>query len=383
MSYFLTEEQEAIRDLARRFTENEVRPRALEIYGPQSYQFIRAMGRKMGELGFFRLSMPESEGGMGAPKTTVLLVYEELAKESPALAIHMLLNGGFSKILLDLPATREKWFEKVMSGDASMSASGTDPRGGGNFSEWSDLATRDGDCFVLNGSKNYCSGAPYADLIVVFGLYRGTMWSFPIERGTPGLIITEDRKMGLGTAFGALTLSDVRIPVSQCLESSEWVKDGKLAGMTGHSAYSGLDISAMALGLAEGVFEKALEYARVRTNARSPILSLGAIQVKFVKMKAQIEAVRNMLYNAVRLLDEGRVDVMLNHMVKPLATEMAVDVARDCMQIFGGSGYCVDTGIERYLRDAMGLTIGEGTSDMHWSTVSALMEMPGARPGSF
>jgi alkylation response protein AidB-like acyl-CoA dehydrogenase len=383
MSYFLTEEQEAIRDVARRFTENEVRPRALELYGPKGHEFIRHMGKRMGDLGFFRLAMPESEGGMAVPHTTVLLVYEELAKESAALAIHVLLNGGIAKVLLGLPAAKEKWFEKVMSGDASMSASGTDPRGAANYTEWSDLAAKDGDHFILNGSKNYCSGAPYADLIVVFGLYEGTMWAFPIERGTRGFTVAEDRNMGLGTAFGALTLSDVRLPVSQCLEVPDWVKDRKLVGPTGKSAYSGLDISAMSLGMAEGVFEKTLEYARDRTNAGRPILSLGAIQVKFAKMKAQIEAVRNMLYNAVRLLDEGRIDKMLNHMVKPLATEMAVDVARDCMQVFGGSGYCFATGIERYLRDAMGLTIGEGTSDMHWATVASLMDMPGARPGSF
>ncbi len=320
---------------------------------------------------------------MAVPKTTLLLVYEELAKESPALAIHLLLNGSFSQVLLAMPAAREKWFEKVMSGEAVMSASGTDPRGAANYTEWSDLATKDADHFVLNGSKSYCSGAPYADLIMVFGLYQGTMWAFPLEPGLPGFTVREDKKMGMGTAFGALTLSEVRVPVSQCLEIPDWVKDRKLVGLTGKSTYNVLDISSMSLGIAEGVFEKTLAYARDRTNAGSPILALGAIQVKFAKMKAQIEAVRNMLYNAARLVDEGRLDAMLNHMVKPLATEMAVDVARDCMQIYGGSGYCFDTGIERYLRDAMGLTIGEGTSDMHWSTVSALMEMPGARPGSF
>ncbi|UZW57496.1 acyl-CoA/acyl-ACP dehydrogenase [Sphingobium sp. JS3065] len=383
MSYFLTEEQEAIRDVARRFTEKEVKPRALEIDGPNGHEVIRDLGKKMGDLGFFRLSMPESDGGMAAAKTTVLLVYEELAKESAALAIHLVLNGAFSSVLLGLPPAKEKWFEKVMSGDASMSASGTDPRGAANYSEWSDLAVKEGDHFILNGAKSYCSGAPYADLIVVFGLYQGNMWAFPIECGTVGFTVAEDRKMGLGTTFGALTLTDVRVPVSHCLEVPDWVKDRKLVGPTGKSAYTVLDISAMALGIAEGVFEKTLEYARERTNAGSPILSLGAIQVKFAKMKAQIEAVRNMLYNAVRLLDEGRVDKMLNHMVKPLATEMAVDVARDCMQIYGGSGYCIETGIERYLRDAMGLTIGEGSNDMHWSTVSAMMDMPGARPGSF
>lgn len=383
MSYFLTDEQEAIRDMARRFTENEVRPRALEAYGQGSHDFIRDMGRKMGELGFFRLAMPESEGGLAAPKTTVLLIYEELARESPVLALHVLLNGSFSQVLLNLPAAKAKWFEKVMSGDACLSASGTDPSGGANFSEWRDLATIEGDNFVLNGAKSYCTGAPYADLVIVFGLYQGTMWTFPVEREAPGLTVREDRQMGLGRSFGGLTLSNVRVPVSHCLDTSDWVRNRQLAGPTGYSVYSVLDISAMALGIAEGVFEKTLAYAAERTNAGKPILALGAIQVKFAKMKAQIESVRSMLYNATRLLDDGRMDMMLNHMVKPLATEMAVDVARDCMQIYGGSGYCIETGIERYLRDAMGLTIGEGTSDMHWSTVSALMEMPGARPGSF
>lgn len=383
MSYFLTEEQEAIRDVARRFTEKEVRPRALEIYGPGGHAFIREMGRKMADLGFFRLRIPEAGGGMGASKTTLLVVLEEISKESPGLAIHAMLNGTLPNLLFAMPATGDKWFERIMSGEASIAGSGTDPRGMANFAEWSDLAVRDGDDFVLNGSKSYCSGAPYADLILVVGLYEGTMWAFPIEAGQPGFTVAEDRKMGLGTTFGALTMSDVRVQASECVEMSSWVKNRKMVEPTGQSTGNVLEISSMALGIGEGVFDKTIDYARDRTNAGRPILTLGAIQVKLVKMKARIEAVRNMLYNAARLVDEGRDDKMLDHMVKPIATEMAVDVARDCMQIFGGSGYCFDTGIERYLRDAMGLTIGEGTSDMHWSTIATLMRMPGATTGTF
>lgn len=383
MSYFLTEEQEAIRDVARRFTEKEVKPRALEIYGPEGHEFILEMGRKMADLGFYRLPIPESAGGMSADKTTLLLVYEELSKESPALAIQAMQNGALPNLLLAMPQAREKWFEKLMAGEASISGSGTDPRGMANFGEWSDLAVRDGDDFVLNGSKNYCSGAPFADIIIVVGLYQGTMWAFPLDVGQPGFIVREDRKMGLGTTFGSLTMSDVRVPVSECLEMADWVKDQKMVHVSGQSNVNLLEISSMSLGIAEGAFAKTYEYLLDRTNAGIPILSLGAIQVKFAKMKAQIEAARNMLYNAAKLIDEGRQDKMLDHMVKPFVTEMAVDVARDCMQMFGGSGYCVETGIERYLRDAMGLTIGEGSSDMHWSTVSALMGMPGARPGAY
>ena len=383
MSYFLTADQESIREVARQFTEQEIAPRVQEIYGPGAHKFIREMGRKMGALDFFRITMPESEGGLEAPRTTLLLVYEELSKESPALALHVMLNAALPRMLLALPAAKDKWFDKVMNGEATMSGSLTDPQGSANFSEWTDLATRDGDDFILNGSRNYCTGAPYADLVIVMGLYKGTTWAFPIETGHPGFVVREDRQMGLGTTFGALTLSDVRIPVADCREMADWVKDGKLMQANGLSEINVLDISSMALGLAEGVFDKGLAYARERTNAGKPILELGAIQVKFAKMKADIEAVRSILYNAARLFDEGRQDKMLEHMVKPLATEMAVDVARNCMQTFGGSGYCVDTGIERYVRDAMGLTIGECTSDMHWSTVSKLMDMPGARLGSF
>lgn len=383
MSYFLTEEQESIRDVAQRFTQNEVRPRALELYGPNSHNFIKEMGKRMADLGFFRIAVPESAGGMEAPRTTLLIVYEELSKESPALALHIMLNGVLPTMLLAMPKAKEKWFEKVLDGEATMAGAGTDPRGLANFSEWDDLAERDGDYFVLNGTRNWCTGAPYADLIIIFGLYQGTTWAFPVDVGTAGLVVGEDRKMGLGTTFGAITMTDVRVPVADSLEMDGWVKNRQLVQANGHSTINVLDVSAMSLGIAEGVFDKAFEYAKMRTNAGKSILTLGAIQVKFAKMKAQIEAVRNILYNAARLLEEGRQDKMLEHMVKPLATEMAVDVARECMQLFGGSGYAVETGIERYLRDAMGLTIGECTSDMHWSTVSTLMGMPGARLGSF
>jgi alkylation response protein AidB-like acyl-CoA dehydrogenase len=356
----------------------------MELYGPKGHTFIKEMGKKMADLGFFRIPVPESAGGLGAPRTTLLVVYEELSKESPALALHLMLNGVLpTMLLMGMPAAREKWFEKVLDGEATMAGAGTDPRGLANFSEWSDLAVRDGDHFILNGSRSYCTGGPYADLVIVFGLYKGTTWAFPLDVGTPGLIIREDEKMGLGTSFGALTMSDVRVPVAESLEMSAWVKDRKLVQANGHSTINVLDISSMSLGLAEGVFEKTFEYALQRTNAGKSILTLGAIQVKFAKMKAQIECARNMIYNAARLLEEGRQDKMLEHMVKPIATEMAVDVARSCMQLHGGMGYCVETGIERYLRDAMGLTIGECTSDMHWSTVATLMDMPETRLGSF
>lgn len=383
MSYFLSEEQQAIRDVARRFTENEVRPRVMELYGPDSHRFILEMGRRMAELGFLRLPIPECAGGLQVPRTTLLIVYEELSKECPALALHLMLNGVLPAILLGMPAAKDKWFEKVLAGEATMTGAATDPRGVANFSEWSELAVLDGDTFVLNGTRNYCTGAPYADLIIVFGLYQGTTWAFPLETGTPGFVVREDPKMGLGTTFGAMTLTDVRIARSQCMEMPGWVKDKQMVQANGLSVINTLDISSMALGLAEGVFEKAFAYARERTNAGQPVLSLGAIQAKFAQMKAQIETTRCLLFSIARLLEEGRQDKMLEHIIKPVATEMAVDVARQCMQTFGGAGYCTETGIERYLRDAMGLTIGECTSDMHWSSVASLMGMPGARLGSF
>lgn len=383
MSYFITEEQELIRNVARQFTEEEVKPRVSELYGPNSHIFMREMGKRMADLGFFNLILPESMGGLGDSMTTMLLVEEELSKECPALGLHVMLQGVCLTNFLPTPVAAEKWVPRILSGEYVVAYSMADPKGLANFSEWDDLAVLDGDEYVLNGSgRNFSTGGTFADVLLFWGMYKGDLMSFIVEVGAPGLTIHEEPKMGLGTSFGNYTLNNVRVTKDY---AGMTVENKQEKENEGADTLSVLHISSMELGAAEGVLAKTIEFLKARTIAGQVAASRQDLQVKLVKMQTKIELLRALIYDASRLRDEGRgsENPALPHMCKAFADEVCVETARRCMQLHGGLGYCAETGIERYMRDAMGLSIGECTADMHRSTIAYFMGLPGARMGTF
>jgi len=383
MSYFFDEDQILMRNIVRQFVEEEVKPRATEIYGGNAHGFWRDMHKRLCELGLMTANMPTELGGLGAPPSTLLMIQEELSRECPALALHVMLNATVPLGMWLMPEAAKVWFPKIISGEAIFAAGVTDPVGIVNYSESEDMAVLDGDYYVLNGTKNFCSGAPYADVFMIYGFYKGDMRGFTIGKDTPGFTIGETKKMGMGHTFGILNLKNVRVHKDWSADFSIIAKDKQPTPHAADGLTSMLNVPSMQLGLAEAVLEKTVEYLKVRTHSGQPLASRSDIASQLVKMSVKVELLRNHIYSCARLQEEGRQVHMYENMAKVAGDHVCVDVARQCMQLHGGLGYCVDTGIERYLRDAMGLSIADNQTNMHISSIAYYMGLPGAKIGSF
>lgn len=380
MSRILTDDQLALRTRVRAFARDILGPRRLEVNDDP--QFLKEMNGLMGDAGILRLYAPKSIGGDEMGVMAFCIIMEELSRESPAAALSAMMQMNIPANMVKTPAAAERWARSALAGETMVSFASTDPVGYANYTEHPDIARREGNEFVLNGVRKFAGQGTFADVIGVSGLVDGDMHLFWVPADQPGLQVSPMPKMGIGAPWARVELNDVRIPAEYVRDMSVLVKDRQLADVSGASKVSTHPISAMALGIAEGVWEKTDAYLRERTSRNEPLASLQALQHKLVRMKQNIEAGRSMLYDAAQLVDAGQGDPVLDHLLKPFLTEMAMDVATTCMTLHGGRGYQRSEGIEIYVRDAAGLLIGECTTDMHYSTVANLLDMPGALPGS-
>ena len=293
--------------------------------------------------------------------------------DADALPLNMLMN----------PAATERWFEGTVAGEITVAAAFTDPVGIANYAEHPEIAKRDGDDYVVNGVRYFATQGTFADVVGFGGIFEDDMHMFWIDTSQSGVKVTPMPKMGVGAPWGRIELTDVRVPSELVNDMSVMVKDRELVNVAGAAVGSTHFMTAMSLGIADGVWEKTEAFLRERTHRGKPLASMQALQHKLVRMKQNIEAGRSMLYDAAQLVDAGQGDSILDHLVKPFVTEMAADVAQECVTLHGGRGYLRSAGIEVYLRDAIGCLIGECTSDMHYSTVANIMGLPGAQPGAF
>jgi glutaryl-CoA dehydrogenase (non-decarboxylating) len=380
MSRMLSADQLALRDKVRTFAREVVGPRRLEAY--ENPPFLKEMNRLLGEAGILRTFAPKSLGGDEMGVMAIVIVMEELSRECPAVALNAMMQMNIPANMVKTPVVADRWARSALAGETTVSFASTDPVGYANYTEHPDVGRREGDEFVLNCVRKFAGQATFADVVGLSGLVNGNMHLFWIPADAPGLHVSPMPKMGLGAPWGRVELTDVRVPAEYVRDLSELVRDRQLLDVSGASKVSTHPISAMAVGIAEGVWEKTDAYLRERTIRKEPLASMQALQHKLVRMRQSIEAGRSMLYDATQLVDAGQGDPVLDHLLKPFVTEMAVEVATTCMTLHGGRGYQISEGIEIYLRDAAGLLIGECTADMHYSTVASLLDMPGAVPGS-
>lgn len=381
MSRMLAPQHEELRAKVREFAQTIVAPRRLEAY--ENPPFLMEMNLAMGKEGFFRTMLPSSAGGDELGTMGGVLVVEELARECPALAIGAMNQMLFPLNMLMNPVVMARWFDGAISGEINVAAAFSDPVGIANYAEHPTVARRDGDDYIVNCVRYYVTQGLFADMIGLGGIFEDNMHMFWIDTSLDGVTVTPMEKMGVGAPWGRIELKDVRVPADLVNDMSFLVKDRKLANISGAGTASTHFITAMALGIADGVWHKTEAFMRERTVGSQPLASMQALQHKLVRMKQNIEAGRSMLYDAAQLADAGQADSVMDHLVKPFVCEMAVDVARECVSLHGGRGYLRSAGIEVYLRDAMGCLIGECTSEMHYSTVATILNLPGAEPGAF
>jgi len=370
MHFDLNEEQRMWRDAVHDFVAREVKPRAREV--DENSEFNETAVRKMGPLGLLGLNVPEEYGGAGVDAVSAAVAIEEIAWGcgSTALAISAHNGLGCSPIALFGSAElKARFLPPAATGQGRLAALAlTEPGAGSDLKGGVSLrAHLEGDEWLLNGAKMWCTNASVADFIVTLartspGSGSRSLGLIVVPVDTPGLhIAPPEKKMGLkGSPTHAVAYENVRLPSSyligepgQGLHQTLVVLDGGRIG-----------IGALSVGLAQAAFEEAMRYAQERKTFGVPIAEHQAIQWMLAEAATEIQAARFLVYYAAWLKEQGRPFTMEAAMAKMFATEMAERVCRNAIQVHGGYGYSREYPVERIYRDARLMTIGEGTSEI-------------------
>jgi alkylation response protein AidB-like acyl-CoA dehydrogenase len=370
MDFELSEDHQAVRDLIRSFTDREIRPVARHM--EQEGIYPTAIVEQMKDLGLFGLTVPTEYGGLGADTVTLAIVFEELSRGWMGVA-GMIGSHGMACRLIARHGTEEQRRRHLPDLAAGRRRSGlalTEPDAGSDLQGIRTTATRDGDHYLVRGTKMWVTNARHADPLPV--LVKTDPSAQPPHRGmsillvaadTPGLEVTRDLgKLGYrGPETCEVVLDDCRVPVSELL--------GGVEGRGMQQAISGLEtgrvnIAARAVGVAHRALEEALAYAEQRHAFGQPIAEFQAIQLKLADLATEVQAARLLTWWAADRLDRGgRADVE-SGMAKLFASEVALTASLEAMRIHGGYGYSTEFEIERLYRDAPLMAIGEGTNDI-------------------
>ncbi len=378
MSY-LTEERLMIQKTARDFSMKEVLPVANELDKVKG-EIPMSLRDKMGELGYFGMRIPEKYGGLELGAFEYILVTEELARGWMSVASIIArgngLGGGYNE------EQRQKYLPRMARGEFLGAVALSESEAGSDLANIQCRATRDGDEWVLNGNKMWCTFADGADFMTVLcrigemdpaRRHGGTaMFFFEKERGTfpPGLSGTPINKIGYhGWKTWELRFDDFRLPLSARL-GAERSDDAGFKSAMGFLETARAHTAARAIGLARGGLEDSTVYAKQRVQFGQPIAKFQAIRFKLAEMAAEIEAARQLMYMVCDAIDTGRRCDKEAAMAKWFASEMAERVTSEALQIHGGYGYTTELPIERYWRDARLTKIFEGTSEIQLRIIS-------------
>ena len=364
----LTSEQQMVQAVAREFAENEVKPIAADL--DRESRFPHETVKRMGELGLMGIAVPEAWGGGGADTVSYAVALVEVAKACASHAVVMSVNNSLycDPILkFGTDAQREEFLKPAAAGREIGCFALTEPEAGSDATNQNTLAHRDGEHYVLNGRKLFVTSGREASVGLVFcqtdpaQAHHGIS-AFLVRKGTPGfeVVKTED-KLGLRASDTAeLLFTDCRVPAA-------WRLGGE--GMGFKIAMGSLDggrigIAAQALGIAEGAYDRARTYALERKSFGVPIGHHQMVQWMLADMATAIEAARLLTLRAASFKDAGRPYGVAASKAKLFASEMAMKVTVDAVQIHGGYGYIKEYEVERYLRDAKITQIYEGTSQI-------------------
>jgi butyryl-CoA dehydrogenase len=368
MDFQLTDEHLLIKQTVREFAEKEIAPRAEEI--DQTDQFPADLFKRMGELGLLGIPFAEAYGGSGGDYLSLLIALEEIARVSGSMAIILDAHTSLCCEPIHLFGSEEqkkKYLPALARGEKVGAFGLTEPNAGSDAGATRTRARRDGGDWVIDGEKIFITNGSVADVLVVTAKTdpeQGTrgISAFIIEKGNPGFQVGRDeKKMGLkGSVTSQLFFSDCRIPVENLLgRENEGFKQFLTTLDAGRLA-----ISAMAVGLAQGAFERAAAYAKERVQFDQPIAKFQAIQWMIADMATEIEAARMMVQRGAWLKGQGAHFSKEAAMAKLFCTEMSERVCYKAIQIHGGYGYMREYAVERMYRDQRLCAIGEGTNEI-------------------
>ncbi|MDQ2717289.1 MAG: acyl-CoA dehydrogenase family protein [Chloroflexota bacterium] len=367
MNFDLDEEQSDIRDSVRRFTEQEVTPHA-EAWDEENY-FPREVYHKMASLGLMGMATPEEHGGSALSRLMGAMVYEELAKGDMAtavgLSVHNMVTGSIARF--GSAEQRGRWVARMASGELLGAFSLSEAGAGSDAASLQCRAERRDASYVVDGSKMWVTNAGEAEVYLLMartspGSTSAGISCFVVEKDTPGLSFGKiERKMGLHSSpTRELIFENCHLPAANRLgEEGQGFKIA-LSSLDGGR----INIGAVAVGVAQAAFETARDYAGQREQFGRPLAAFQAIQFMLADMAMKIEAARLLVYEAAHKLDHGQSAGMYASMAKCFASDTAMEVTTNAVQVLGGAGYVRDYPVERYMRDVKVAQIFEGTNQV-------------------
>jgi alkylation response protein AidB-like acyl-CoA dehydrogenase len=368
MDFRLTEEQDLLRRTVREFAETEIRPHVME--WDEAQEFPLDLLPKLAGLGLTGIQFPEDYGGAALSAVDYCICIEELARVCPAIALSVAAHNGLCSAHIGMFASDEQkrqFLPRLVRGEVLGAWGLTEAGAGSDAAGMRTTAVRQGQCWVINGAKTFITHGRIGGVMVVIAVtdrtkgHRGIS-AFIVEHGTTGMTAgKKENKLGMRASDTSEVIFDnCRIPASQLLgeEGQGFINTLQVldAGRIG--------IAALSVGLAQGAFDAALQYAKERHQFGQPIAEFQAIQWKLADNSTRIAAARLLTYRAAHLRDQGARTTRESSIAKLFASEIAVKAADDSVQIHGGYGFVKDYPAEKYFRDVKLLTIGEGTSEI-------------------
>ncbi|MED0685685.1 acyl-CoA dehydrogenase [Anoxybacillus ayderensis] len=374
MNLHFTEEQQMMRQMVREFAANEIAPFVERM---ERGEFPRPILEKMAELGLMGITVPKQYGGAGMDFTSYIIAIHEISKVSATVGVILSVHTsvGTNPILyFGTEEQKQKYVPKLARGEYLGAFCLTEPGSGSDAASLKTTAVRDGDHYVLNGSKVFITNGGEADTYIVFARTnleeKGSkgVSAFIVEKQTPGLVIGKDeKKMGLhGSRTVQLSFEDMRVPAENLLGQEG---DGFTIAMANLDV-GRIGIAAQSLGIAEAALEHATSYAKERMQFGKPIAEQQAIAFKLADMATNVEAAKLLVYHAAFLRSNGMPCGKEASMAKLFASKTAMENAIEAIQIFGGNGYTEDYPVERLFRDAKVCEIYEGTSEIQRLVIS-------------
>ena len=368
IDFSLSPEQELIKETAKDFANTHLLPGVME--RDENQKFPKDEIKKMGELGFMGMMIPEKWGGSGFDTVSYVIAIEEIAAVELATSTVMSVNNSLvCQVLLDWgnDAQKNDFLVPLASGEKLGAYSLSEPQSGSDASNMRTFAEKDGNNYVVNGTKNWVTSGQSSDIIIFFCLTDKDAGSkgisaFIVEKGTPGLKVgKKENKLGLRAS------DTCELYFDNCKISKENLIGDEGEGFSiAMKALGGgrIGIAAQSIGLARSALEKALNYSKERKQFGKPIGNFGAIQNKLADMVTNIDGARLLVWKASVLKDQGKDYAKESSMAKLLASSTAMSAASECVQIHGGYGYMQEYGVERLMRDAKITEIYEGTSEI-------------------
>ena len=368
MAVQMAAEEKMLIDMVRDLAREKVAPRAAEI--DATGQFPWDMKELLAQQDILAMPFPEEYGGIGSSELSILMVIEELSKACATTSLILCVQqlGSLPILLAGTDEQKRAWIPKLATGEWLASFGLTEPGSGSDAGAMATRAVRKGDKYVLNGVKHFITNAGLAHVNVIFASTdpsAGTrgISAFVVEDGTPGFHLGKvEHKMGIrGSQTGELVMEDCEIPA------------GNLLGREGEGfkiALSTLDrtrpgVAAQALGIAQGALDFAVQYAKQRVQFGQPIIANQAIQFMLADMDIKVEAARQLIYHVGELMDSGATGFGRESAIaKTFASDIAIEVTNDAIQVLGGYGYMMEFPVERMMRDAKITQIYEGTNQI-------------------